>query len=68
VKENLQLKAYFSLANELNKVVIQALWRAQLFQMATRPKIIRSAIFSKYEPGMKYGTHIDTALMLAKII
>ena len=31
--------------------------------MAVRPKIISPAIFSKYEPGMKYGTHIDTALM-----
>ena len=31
--------------------------------MAVRPKIISPAIFSKYEPGVKYGTHIDTALM-----
>jgi PKHD-type hydroxylase len=31
--------------------------------MAVRPKIISPAIFSKYEPGMKYGIHIDTALM-----
>ena len=63
VKDNLQLKADFSLVQELNKVVIQALWLAQLFQMAVRPKIISPAIFIKYEPGMKYGTHIDTALM-----
>lgn len=63
VKDNLQLKADSPLANELNKIVIQALWRAEPFQMAVRPKIIRPAIFSKYEPGMKYGTHIDTALM-----
>ena len=63
VKDNLQLKADSPLVQQLNKVVIQALWRAQPFQMATRPKIIRPAIFSKYEPGMKYGTHIDNALM-----
>jgi PKHD-type hydroxylase len=66
VKNNLQLKADSPLANELNKVVIPALWRAQLFQRATRPKIIRPAIFSKYESGMKYGTHIDNALMGGK--
>ncbi len=53
VKDNLQLKADFPLVQELNKVVIQALWRAQPFQMAVRPKIISPAIFSKYEPGMK---------------
>jgi PKHD-type hydroxylase len=63
VKDNLQLKADFPLVQELNKVVIQALWRAKPFQMAVRPQIISPAIFSKYEPGMKYGTHIDTPLM-----
>ncbi len=63
VKDNLQLKADSPLANELNKLILQALWRAKPFQMAVRPKIIRPAIFSKYEPGMKYGTHIDNALM-----
>jgi PKHD-type hydroxylase len=63
VKDNLQLKADYPLVQQLNKVVIQALWRAKPFQMAVRPKIISPAIFSKYEPGMKYGTHIDTALM-----
>ncbi len=68
MKDNLQLKADSPRANELNKVVIQALWLAQSFQMATRPKIIRFAIFSKYEPGRKYGTHIDKALMVVKII
>jgi len=66
VKDKLQLKADCPLANELNKVLIQAIWRAQVFQRATRPKIIRPAIFSKYEPGMKYGTHIDNALMGGK--
>jgi PKHD-type hydroxylase len=35
VKDNLQLKADSPLANELNKVVIPALWRAQLFPRAT---------------------------------
>ena len=66
VKDNLQLKADFSLVQELNKVVIQALWGAQPFQTAVRPQIISPTIFSKYEPGMKYGTHIATALMGAE--
>jgi len=35
VKENRQLKADSPLAKELNKVVIPALWRAQLFPRAT---------------------------------
>jgi predicted 2-oxoglutarate/Fe(II)-dependent dioxygenase YbiX len=68
VKDNLQLKADSPRANELNNVVIQALWLAQFFKRATQPKIICLAIFSKYEPGRKYGTHIDKALMVVKII
>jgi predicted 2-oxoglutarate/Fe(II)-dependent dioxygenase YbiX len=32
VKDNLQLKADYPLANQLNEVVIQALWRTQPFQ------------------------------------
>jgi predicted 2-oxoglutarate/Fe(II)-dependent dioxygenase YbiX len=36
VKDNLQLKADYPLANELNKVVIQALWRAQPFPFSIR--------------------------------
>jgi len=32
VKDNLQLKADYPLANELKKVVLQALWSAQPFQ------------------------------------
>lgn len=63
VKENLQLKADSPLVAALNKVVLQALWRAEPFQIASRPKIIRDAVFNKHEPGMKYGTHIDNALM-----
>ncbi|MBD1939037.1 Fe2+-dependent dioxygenase [Microcoleus sp. FACHB-68] len=63
LKHNLQLKADTNLARELNKVVIQALWRAQPFEMAARPKFIRPAMFSRYEPAMKYGTHVDQAIM-----
>ena len=32
VKDNRQLKADYPLVNQLNKVVIQALWRTQPFQ------------------------------------
>lgn len=61
VKDNLELTSDYPPVQELNKVVIKALWCDQPFKMAVRPKIISPAIFSKYELGMKYGTHIDTA-------
>ena len=34
-----------------------------VFALATRPKIILSPIFSRYEPGHAYGAHVDDALM-----
>jgi PKHD-type hydroxylase len=40
-----------------------ALDRHPLFQMAAHPKVIRSPLFSRYESGMSYGTHVDNSLM-----
>ena len=34
-----------------------------VLEIATRPKSIIRAIFSRYEPGMSYGTHVDNAIM-----
>ncbi|MCC3510748.1 MAG: Fe2+-dependent dioxygenase [Microcoleus sp. PH2017_17_BER_D_A] len=41
----------------------QALKRNSLFQIAARPKAIRPIMFSRYQGGMYYGTHIDNAIM-----
>lgn len=63
VKDNLQLKGDAPLTQELRTVVYQALRKNALFQTAVRPKIVRPIIFSRYEPGMSYGFHVDNALM-----
>ena len=63
VKNNLQLSGDSPIAQELQNVVFQALLRNPLFQMAVRPKIVRPIIFSRYQPGMSYGLHVDNALM-----
>jgi PKHD-type hydroxylase len=34
-----------------------------VFAMAVRPKALTSVLFSAYEPGMRYGSHVDDALM-----
>src|SRR6185295_2741347 len=34
-----------------------------VFQMAVRPKALTPLLFSRYEPGMNYGSHVDDALM-----
>jgi len=34
-----------------------------VFAMAVRPKTLTAVMFSRYEGGMHYGTHVDDALM-----
>lgn len=62
VKHNTQLKKGDASA-ALHPIVSAALKRNPVFQMAVRPKAIRSPLFSRYDVGMSYGTHVDNAVM-----
>src|SRR3954466_1812987 len=48
---------------KLQEQVTAALFRHPQFEMAARPKNMKPVMFSRYEPGMEYGTHVDNALM-----
>jgi PKHD-type hydroxylase len=48
---------------KLQQLVVAALFRHPLFEMAARPKSMKPILFSRYAPGMEYGTHVDNALM-----
>lgn len=63
VKHNHQLDSSTTIASEAKTIVLAALQRNPLFQMAARPKTIRPPLFSRYEAGMSYGSHVDNALM-----
>ncbi|NET61882.1 MAG: Fe2+-dependent dioxygenase [Symploca sp. SIO2E6] len=63
VKHNTQLTNRATYAQDLKDLVKKALWRNQLFQIAVQPKIVHSMLFSRYEAGMSYGSHVDNALM-----
>lgn len=63
VKHNQQIDRSDPVAAEAKEIVLAALTRHPLFQMAVRPKVIRPPLFSRYEPGMSYGSHVDNALM-----
>ena len=63
VKNNAQLKNDAAQTQEIRTIVNQALKRNSLFQIAARPKALRPIIFSRYQGGMYYGTHIDNAIM-----
>ncbi len=48
---------------EMQDLVADALWDNDLFLSAAQPKEILSPLFSRYTPGMSYGTHMDNAMM-----
>ncbi|MGQ0699093.1 MAG: Fe2+-dependent dioxygenase [Panacagrimonas sp.] len=43
--------------------VHQALFRHKLFRTATQPNVLMPPTFSRYVPGMSYGSHVDDAIM-----
>jgi PKHD-type hydroxylase len=63
VKHNTQLTSKAPYAKELTDLMKTALLRNPLFKIAVQPKIIHSMLFSRYEVGMSYGSHVDNALM-----
>ncbi|MEM9536914.1 MAG: Fe2+-dependent dioxygenase [Cyanobacteria bacterium P01_E01_bin.45] len=63
VKNNQQLPKRSPVTTELTDVVMHALKRNDLFQIAARPKVIRPPLFSRYQQGMSYGRHVDNAVM-----
>lgn len=48
---------------EMQDLVADALWRNGLFNAAAQPKEILTPLFSRYTVGMRYGAHMDNAMM-----
>jgi PKHD-type hydroxylase len=63
VKRNTQLRSDASALPSLREWVLQALHDNTLFQIAALPKTISPILFSRYETGMEYGSHVDNAIM-----
>src|SRR5262245_5459241 len=63
VKENLQADSEDKRVQALERFVLDALHRHPLFEAAARPKSVSRILFSRYEPGMAYGGHVDDAIM-----
>jgi len=47
----------------VRRLVRERILGNELFGMAVRPKALASVMFSRYESGMQYGSHVDDALM-----
>ncbi len=63
VKHNLQLDRTGPELSDIDRVVIRALQRHPDFLAFAIPKRIMLPLFSRYELGMQYGAHIDSAVM-----
>src|SRR5262249_61235045 len=47
----------------LRALVAERILGNELFRLAVRPKALTPLMFSRYDPGMHYGSHVDDALM-----
>jgi len=47
----------------VRKLVEERILADEVFALAVRPKALTPVMFSRYEPGMRYGSHVDDPLM-----
>jgi len=47
----------------IRKLAEERILANDVFDMAVRPKTLTAVMFSRYESGMQYGSHVDDALM-----
>ena len=47
----------------VRKLVQERILAHEVFTLAVRPKALTPVMFSRYESGMHYGSHVDDALM-----
>jgi PKHD-type hydroxylase len=63
VKKNEQADRKDKLTLEMEKIVLNALYREKKFHRLTIPKKVLPPMFARYEKGMAYGFHVDNPLM-----
>ncbi len=63
VKNNQQVDRTQLDYTPLNKSVSEAIMRNGQFRTAARPRHITPLLFSRYNDGMEYGTHVDDPIM-----
>src|SRR5215471_669847 len=62
VKNNRQAEGARSL-DTIRKLVAERVLGNEVFRLAVRPKSLSPLLFSRYQKGMRYGSHFDDALM-----
>jgi PKHD-type hydroxylase len=63
VKNNTQAAGGDRSVETIRKLAAERILANEVFRLAARPKALTPLMFSRYEPGMNYGSHVDDALM-----
>lgn len=62
-KNNEQIPWNHPVMKEISGIVMQALSRCDAFMGIAQPRRLASMLVSRYQPGMSYGLHVDSAIM-----
>lgn len=63
VKKNHELQGDPKLQNQLNNIVMNALFNHPVYQAAVLPHRLATPFYARYEPGETYGQHVDDPIM-----
>jgi PKHD-type hydroxylase len=63
VKNNLQAEQSEGETEEIDSIVMNALWRNETFQSFAIPRRLVAPLFARYDVSMSYGSHVDAAIM-----
>ena len=63
VKHNRQAEGSDRSLATIRQLVAERILGNEVFRLAVRPKTLSPLLFSRYERGMHYGSHVDDALM-----
>ena len=66
VKDNLQLSEDAPIARELGELILDALQHNAMFMAAALPLRVFPPLFSRYQGGQAFGTHVDNAIRQVK--
>jgi PKHD-type hydroxylase len=67
LKRNLQIAENSPTARELGDLVLTALERNALFVSAVLPNQVYPPMFNRYEAGMHFGSHVDSAIRMNRL-
>ena len=63
VKHNEELAQEPELLQRLYRIIMASVGHSELFRSAALPAKVADFIFARYQPGMRYGDHVDDPIM-----